>query len=111
MLDSPDQDTVGSLLRDRDSVLSATEFDFDLELINTSAYKRALARLQASCRRKGKRRDQVTGSKESRYSSSHRSDTEGSGNELSCVLEHVNEQVEDLIDFSDDPVPLKPPTE
>ncbi|KAI7772146.1 hypothetical protein LZL87_009309 [Fusarium oxysporum] len=50
ILDSLDKETVGSIYADwenRESKLSTTEFDFDYELINTRAYRRALAQAQA----------------------------------------------------------------
>ncbi|KAI9150751.1 hypothetical protein HJFPF1_10528 [Paramyrothecium foliicola] len=46
ILDSIDTKTTDSILEDRDSVLSVTEFDFDFELINTKAYRRVLERAQ-----------------------------------------------------------------
>ncbi|EWY91943.1 hypothetical protein FOYG_08868 [Fusarium oxysporum NRRL 32931] len=50
ILDSLDKETVDSIYADwenRESRLSTTEFDFDYELINTRAYRRALAQAQA----------------------------------------------------------------
>lgn len=41
ILDSLDEDTVVSLIGDRDTIISTTEFDFDFELINTRTYRRA----------------------------------------------------------------------
>ncbi|RFN50819.1 hypothetical protein FIE12Z_4895 [Fusarium flagelliforme] len=49
ILDSLDKETVDSIYADwenRDSLLSTTEFDFDYELINTRAYRRALTQAQ-----------------------------------------------------------------
>ncbi|KAI2602611.1 hypothetical protein GGR54DRAFT_494028 [Hypoxylon sp. NC1633] len=48
ILESLDQETAASILGDRESRLSTTEFAFDYELINTKTYRRALARLQAT---------------------------------------------------------------
>ncbi|CVL02049.1 uncharacterized protein FMAN_08170 [Fusarium mangiferae] len=54
ILESLDEETVDSIYGDwenRESKLSTTEFDFDYELINTRAYRRALAQAQAKrCR-------------------------------------------------------------
>ncbi|KAF4955592.1 hypothetical protein FGADI_4427 [Fusarium gaditjirri] len=50
ILDSLDKETVESIYADwdnRESKLSATEFDFDYELINTRTYRQALAQAQA----------------------------------------------------------------
>src|SRR6478609_2557732 len=49
ILDSLDKETVDSIYADwenRESKLSTTEFDFDYELINTRAYRRALTQAQ-----------------------------------------------------------------
>ncbi|KAJ4251439.1 hypothetical protein NW762_011422 [Fusarium torreyae] len=54
ILDSLDKRTVDSIYADwetRESKLSTTEFDFDYELINTRAYRRALAQAQAKSNR------------------------------------------------------------
>ncbi|KZL84555.1 hypothetical protein CI238_05230 [Colletotrichum incanum] len=42
--DSLDEGSVVGIPRNRDSVLSTTEFDFDFDLINTKTYRRALQR-------------------------------------------------------------------
>ncbi|EWG49983.1 hypothetical protein FVEG_16558 [Fusarium verticillioides 7600] len=46
-LDSLDKETVDSIYTDWESKLSTAEFDFDGEVINTRAYRRALAQARA----------------------------------------------------------------
>lgn len=94
ILESLDMDTVDSMLGDRESRLTVTEFDFDLELINTRTYKRTLARLQAASKRKGRRPDILTGSP-----SSSISEVEGHLTSLASIKEELG----DLIDLSYEP--------
>ncbi|KAF9881491.1 hypothetical protein CkaCkLH20_00637 [Colletotrichum karsti] len=46
-----EDDESGDVFGDNESVLSTTEFDFDFDLINTRAYRRALAQAQAASKR------------------------------------------------------------
>ncbi|KAF5589777.1 hypothetical protein FPANT_6223 [Fusarium pseudoanthophilum] len=60
ILDSLDKETANDMYvewENRDSKMSATEFDFDYELINTRAYRRALAQAQTRSKRELPHRD------------------------------------------------------
>jgi hypothetical protein len=93
ILDSLDQETVDSILGDRESILSTTEFTFDQELINTRTYRRQLARMKRS----GKRPAKKSGT-------SSASDSESSGERLP----NIAEEMEDLIDLSFEPAASQP---
>lgn len=97
ILDSLDQETVDSLFGDRESILSTTEFDFDLELINTRTYRRALAKAQISHDSRTKRPHEIArcGSPKSRSNSQ--------SGALSRIAEEDSQPVEDLIDLSWEP--------
>ncbi|EMT70534.1 hypothetical protein NOF04DRAFT_5704 [Fusarium oxysporum II5] len=86
ILDSLDKETVDSIYADwenRESKLSTTEFDFDYELINTRAYRRALAQAQAKRSRELPRRELDTPAREPNAG--------------------IIEPVEDLIDLTSEP--------
>ena len=86
ILDSLDKETVDSIYADwenRESKLSTTEFDFDYELINTRAYRRALAQAQAKRSRELPRRELDTPTREPNAG--------------------IIEPVEDLIDLTSEP--------
>ncbi|KXH25919.1 hypothetical protein CSAL01_04473 [Colletotrichum salicis] len=87
--DSLDEGSVVGVSRNRDSVISTTEFDFDYDLINTKTYRRALQRYASVSAR-------------SNSSVEQRSDESPSMTpDLEPVMEEEAE-VEDLINFSSD---------
>ncbi|KAK1984763.1 hypothetical protein LZ30DRAFT_686701 [Colletotrichum cereale] len=93
--DSLDEGSVVGVPRNRDSVLSITEFDFDHDLINTKTYRRALQRYAVA----NKREDSVS-----------EQETEGTpayNQNLNSLLEE-EDGTGNLIEFSTSTLTLQP---
>ncbi|KAK2030020.1 hypothetical protein LX32DRAFT_717519 [Colletotrichum zoysiae] len=95
--DSLDEGSVVGVPRNRDSVLSITEFDFDHDLINTKTYRRALQRYAVA--------------------NKHGDSSSGQGAEsVPACIENLNTLLEeedeagDLIEFPTSPLTLQPPS-
>ncbi|KAK1992167.1 hypothetical protein LX36DRAFT_733376 [Colletotrichum falcatum] len=94
---SLDEGSVVGVPRNRDSVLSITEFDFDHDLINTKIYRRALQRYAVA----NKREDSIA-----------RQETEGTPackKSLDALLEEEDD-TGDLIEFTESPLTLQAPS-
>ncbi|KAK7448002.1 hypothetical protein Landi51_06805 [Colletotrichum acutatum] len=94
--DSMDEGSVAGVSRNRDSVISTTEFDFDYDLINTKTYRRALQRYASVSTRTNSSVEQSAD--ESPVATS----------DLEPVMEEEAE-IEDLINFSSENLSLQTP--
>ncbi|KAK2011577.1 hypothetical protein LZ32DRAFT_606399 [Colletotrichum eremochloae] len=93
---SMDEGCAVGIPRNRDSVLSITEFDFDHDLINTKTYRRALQRYVAN-----KREDSISPQEKER--------TPACKESLNTLLEE-EDNAGDLIEFSTCPSTSRPPS-